>query len=65
MAIDTVLNSKITLRINAKQFRGGLVFEAHRLSYHSTLVSRTILKKECGAYENMLGRAVRLVLLLG
>ena len=29
-----------------KRFRGGLVFEAHRLLYHSTLGSRVIQKKK-------------------
>ena len=33
-------------RINVKRFRGGLVFEAHRLLYHSTLGLRVIKKKE-------------------
>jgi len=28
-----------------KRFRGGLVFKAHRLLYHSTLGSRVIKKK--------------------
>ena len=30
---------------NVKRFRGGLVFEAHRRVYHSTLGSRVIKKK--------------------
>jgi len=30
----------------AKRFRGGLVFKAHRLFYHSTLGSRVIKKKK-------------------
>jgi hypothetical protein len=29
-----------------ERFRGGLVFEAHRLLYHSTLGSRVIKKKK-------------------
>ena len=29
--------SEQLLRINVKRFRGGLVFKAHRLAYHSTL----------------------------
>ena len=33
------------LRKNAKRFRGVLVFQAHRLVYHSTLVLRVIKKK--------------------
>ena len=28
------------------RFRGGLVFKAHRLSYHATLGSRVIKKKK-------------------
>ena len=31
---------------NVKRFRGGLVFKAHRLLYHSTLGSRVIKKKK-------------------
>jgi len=31
---------------NVKRFRGGLVFKAHRLLYHSTLGSRVITKEE-------------------
>ena len=31
---------------NVEQFRGGLVFKAHRLLYHSTLGLRVIQKKE-------------------
>jgi len=31
---------------NVKRFRGGLVFKAHRLFYHSTLGSRVIMKKK-------------------
>ena len=34
------------LRINVKRFRGGLVFKAHRLVYHSTLGWRVIKKKK-------------------
>jgi len=34
------------LRRNVKRFRGGLVFKAHRLVYHSTLGSRVIKKKK-------------------
>ena len=39
-----------------KRFRGGLVFKAHRLVYHSTLGSRVIKKKSLG-YESVLGFA--------
>jgi len=35
-----------------KRFRGGLVFKAHRLVYHSTPGSRVIKKKE----EDLRGR---------
>ena len=34
------------LRRNVKRFRGGLVFKAHRLLYHSTLGSRVLNKKK-------------------
>jgi len=34
-----------SLRRNVKRFRGGLVFKAHRLVYHSTLGLRVIKKK--------------------
>ena len=33
------------IRGNLKRFRGGLVFKAHRLFYHSTLGSRVKKKK--------------------
>jgi hypothetical protein len=33
------------LRRNVKRFRGGIVFKAHRLRYHSTLGSRVLKKK--------------------
>ena len=33
------------LGVNVQWFRGGLVFKAHRLVYHSTLGSRVIKKK--------------------
>ena len=33
-------------RIGVKRFRGGLVFKAHRLLYHSTLGLRVIKKKK-------------------
>ena len=39
------INSARTCR-NVKRFRGGLVFKAHRLLYHSTLGWRVIKKKE-------------------
>ena len=31
---------------NVKRFRGGLLFKAHRLVYHSTLVWRVTKKQE-------------------
>ena len=34
------------LRRNVKRFRGGLVFKAHRLLYHSTLGLRVTKKKK-------------------
>ena len=34
------------LRTNGKRFRGGLVFKAHTLVYHSTLGSRVMKKKK-------------------
>ena len=39
------------LRRNVKRFRGGLVFKAHGLAYHSTLGWRVIKKKEVGKYR--------------
>ena len=36
---------------NVKRFRGGLVFKAHRLLYHSTLGLRVIKKKKKSAFE--------------
>jgi hypothetical protein len=34
------------MHINVQRFRGGLVFKAHRLLYHSTLGLRVIKKKK-------------------
>jgi len=34
---------------SVQRFRGGLVFEAHRLLYHSTLGLRVIKQKKVGA----------------
>ena len=42
-----------------KRFRGGLVFKAHRLVYHSTLGLRVIKKKEEGKEAHAKDRAVR------
>ena len=39
------LKEEQLLRRNVKRFRGGLVFQAHRLLYHSTLGLRVIKKK--------------------
>ena len=36
----------MTLRTYVKRFRGGLVFKAHRLVYHSTLGLRVTKKKK-------------------
>ena len=41
------------------EFRGGLVFEAHRLLYHSTLGLRVIKKKKREQPGCRLGRAAR------
>jgi hypothetical protein len=37
-----------SIRRNVKRFRGGLVFKAHRLVYHSTLGLRVIKKEKVG-----------------
>jgi len=39
------IQEQILLR-NVQRFRGGLVFKAHRLLYHSTLDLRVIKKKK-------------------
>jgi len=44
--------------IERKCFRGGLVFKAHRLLYHSTLGLRVIKKKESGNALFEHGRAI-------
>ena len=43
---DVHLIQEQVLRRNVKRFRGGLVFKAHRLGYHSTLRWRVIKKKK-------------------
>ena len=48
------LEEEQLLHRNVQRFRGGLVFKAHRLLYHSTLGSRVIKKKK----KNHLQRAV-------
>ena len=40
------LADKVLALENSKRFRGGLVFKAHSLVYHSTLGSRVIKKEE-------------------
>ena len=41
---------RIQLRRNVKRFRGGLVFKAHRLVYHSTKGLRVIKQKRRSSY---------------
>jgi len=41
-----VVRGGVVLHRNVKRFRGGLVFKAHRLLYHSTLGSRVVKKKK-------------------
>ena len=43
-------------RRNVQRFRGGLVFEAHRLLYHSILGLRVINKKKIRRRESTRGR---------
>jgi len=44
---DRILHRDIkVLHRNVQRFRGGLVFKAHRLLYHSTLGLRGIKKKK-------------------
>jgi len=43
--LDPTPETKIPNRGNVKRFRGGLVFKAHRLLYHSTLGLRVIKKR--------------------
>jgi len=44
---------------NMQRFRGGLVFKAHRLVYHSTLGVRVIKKKKKGNEANGVAVGVR------
>ena len=44
---------------NVQQFRGGLVFKAHRLLYHSTLGLRAIKKKKKGDRDGKAAHAAR------
>ena len=41
-----VMCVNVLLHINVQRFRGGLVFKAHRLLYHSTLGFRVLEKKK-------------------
>ena len=45
-------NPHVLLGKNVKRFRGGLVFKAHRLVYHSTLGLRVIKKKVTSAWRH-------------
>ena len=45
MIIEGVLDIRLEIHINMQRFRGGLVFKAHGLLYHSTLGLRVIKKK--------------------
>ena len=47
----TVLNLRTTTSQNVQRFRGGLVFKAHRLVYHSTLGLIVIKKKKNLTHE--------------
>ena len=51
---------KKLLHRNVKRFRGGLVFKAHRLLYHSTLGVRVIKKKEEDVARGVAAVVVRL-----
>ena len=44
-AVQLSISEQLLSR-NVERFRGGLVFKAHRLSYHSTLGSRVTKKKK-------------------
>ena len=46
MGVNGPVSACRLLRRNVKRFRGGLVFKAHRLLYHSTLGLRVIEKKK-------------------
>jgi len=52
----TVLNLEQLMHRNVQRFRGGLVFKAHRLWYHSTLGVRVTKKKQevCGTSSSAL-----------
>ena len=55
---------QVQLSRNVKRFRGGPVFKAHRLSYHSILGSRVINKEDkvprTGAFPLLLDCRLRL-----
>ena len=59
-AVNTWFRVQGLLYINVQRFRGGLVFKAHRLLYHSTLGLRvTKKKKKVEGLGFMGGRPVR------
>jgi len=49
----------LTQHRNVQRFRGGLVFKAHRLVYHSTLGLRVIKKKKKGTWMRQALRTAR------
>ena len=46
--MDHLVQPSGLVRRNVQRFRGGLVFKAHRLLYHSTLGLSVIKKKKVG-----------------
>ena len=44
--LEVLLTPTVDWSRNVERFRGGLVFKAHILVYHSTLGSRAIKKKK-------------------
>ena len=50
---------------NVKRFRGGLVFKAHRLLYHSTLGLRVIKRKRIGGDLPSLRSVILILRLFG
>jgi len=53
------------LHRNVQRFRGGLVFKAHRLVYHSTLGLRVIKKKKHRYLACPVSRSIRKAALTG
>jgi len=49
---------RVLLHSNVQRFRGGLVFKAHRLVYHSTLGLRVIKKKRRESEEEAARRSL-------